>query len=556
MLIAGGGGAVLVAGLVGLVVWLTSGRGDRKPPPAPGGDPGPAPVAAAAQVPLNPFPEVPWDVPPGAARTRPIPADTVTVPEAKLVRMLPGPDGAFLAWGDQSGVRFGRVDPKTGKPTGPPVALGPKPSPYSHQTLSDAALAPDGSLAVRAAYSTQMHVFAPGATEARPVGDPDARADWFDWSADNRLLTVAGGKLTAWDATSGQPVYQVGTEYRGPAALAPARNWLVVAVGPSQKINPHEAKYLEVVDAATGKCRGRLGGEGKWMTLAVSADGTRLAGYRYAGPGINPIHSDDFYYEIRDWDLATGRQDGAVKFYDSAGGALMLLGPRRLVLNGNFKTIDLNSHVAVGSQSFPERPFGSYQVLGDDRVWWWAEKPGVLHALSGEVPDDPTIVFKPGVPVKVEAACGDAARDRRVAAALAGAVQQAGYPVGSGEWTVRVTAQEVDSDFSMTMTGTGKNLVVPMVRGEIQLIAPGGQVVQTVKHLGRFPGPQSKFFKKSSTVLTGGGGSASEQSYDFGGRDPRSAMAEEAWEKFVATLPGAEWPRGARKSGDKYLPLP
>jgi hypothetical protein len=549
LLIAGGGGAVLVATLIGLVVWLCSGREQEKP--VAGGEP--APPAEAA--PQNPFPDIPWNVPSGGVRTRPISTETVSVPGAQLVLLLPGPAGAFLAWAEQPAVTFGRVDPATGRPTGEPVALGGKPSPYSHQTLYDAALSPNGWLAVRPLRVGPIHVYAPGTTEPRPIGDFEERPDWFDWSADNRLLIVAGGKLTAWDVDGGKPAYQVGAEYRGPVALAPARNWLVLAVGPSQNVHPHEAKYLEVVDAATGQCRGRLGGEGKWMTLAVSADGSRLAGYRYAGPGINPVHSDDYYYEVRDWDLATGRQLGAVKFYNSSGAILMLLGPNRAVVGAQLKAIDLNSHVVVGTHPFPERPVGFYQVRGDDRVWWRGDKPGQLRALSGQVTDDPSIVFKPGVAVNVEAACGDGDRDRRAAAALAGAVRQAGYPAGGGGWTLRVTAQEVDSDFSMTMTGTGKSITVPMVRGEIQLIAPDGQVVQMVKHVGRFPGQQSKYFKKSAAVLTGGGGVASEQSYDFGGRDPRAAMVEEAWERFVATLSATEWPRGARKSGGKYLPL-
>ncbi len=557
LLIAGGGAAaVLVAAVVGLVVWLSSSRGGRRGPVAVGEPPPPPPVEVAPPAPQGAFPEVPWDVPPGGARTRPIPAETVSVPGAQLVRLLPGPDGAFLAWAERTGVTFGRVGPATGRPAGEPVALGGKPSPYSHQALNDAALSPDGWLAVRPLRVGPIHVYAPGATEPRPVGDSEGRPDWFGWSADNRLLIVAGGKLTAWDVAGGKPAYRVGTEYRGPVALAPARNWLVLAVGPPRKAHPHEAKYLEVVDAATGRCRGRLGGEGKWMALAVSADGSRLAGYRYAGPGINPVHSDDYSYEVRDWDLATGRELGAVKFYNSSGEVLMLPAPNRAVVGAQLKALDLTSHVAVGAHPFPGRPAGFYQVLGDDRIWWRGDKPGEVYALSGRVPDDPSIVFKPGVAVKVEASCGDADRDRRVAAALAGAVRQAGYPVGAGEWALRVTAQEADSGFSMTMTGSGKSVAVPMVRGEIQLIAPNGQVVKTVKHVGRFPGQQSKFFKKSTAVLTGGGGVASEQSYDFRGRGPRAAMAEEAWERFVATLPGAEWPRAARKSGDKYLPLP
>ena len=56
----------------------------------------------------------------------------------------------------------------------------------------------------------------------------------------------------AWDLAAAKPAFTAAGRYTPPALMGPDRQWLVAMV---------DDNYLNVLDAATGECRGRFGGE-------------------------------------------------------------------------------------------------------------------------------------------------------------------------------------------------------------------------------------------------------------------------------------------------------
>ena len=163
--------------------------------------------------------------------------------------------------------------------------------------------------------------------------------------------------------------------------------------------------------------------------------------------------------------------------------------------------------------------------------------------------------FRPGDAAKVEARCGDAALDTRVKNVMSEALKVAGFRVAEGGWTLWVTASASDSGTKMTLGGSA--IAVPEVKGTVELVAPDGTVTAKSTHRAIFPmGPGTKYYKKTEQPTIPGPNQGRTDLYQFGVRSPASAMSEEAWDRFVQTLPNSPWPPGAWRSGGRYVQLP
>ena len=539
-----GGFLVAFIALAGLMAALRGGPNNRKAPD----DSQEASSASTSRPDHEPAPykfdPVPWAVPDGSgSEKKPLPAK-VEYPFAREIRVLSGTE--YLAYDVNHVPRRGQFDPATGTPIDKGLAItGFKHLPIP---LSPAVVSPSGILAFPEKSLQTVLLFPPGASDPKTIDGLGYNVfDFCEWTKDNKLVVNNKGKFTCWDVESGTKVWEDPTPRPLPAAMAPGRNWLVAT---------NDGKWIEILSVTDGTCLARFEGYGKWRQFAVSHDGTRLGCLRYAGPNEHDGGwPGNMIYDLFFWDLKEGRRIGKIeKYQDGIGGVLMMLSSKQAMFTRSRKLVDIDNKVFAGNYVFPNKanPSVIYQNVGDDRVWYHSQETDRDYLLAPDASEsDPTIVFKPGVGVRIEADMGDDTKNRTATDALAGVVRKAGYPDG-GEWVLRIVGAAYDTDKTMTMTGSIKTVPIPSVKCEVRLIAPDGTVVASAKHERGFPGAGSKYFKKST--LAGGPGLNSVQSYDFGQLDPREAMLAEAWEKFFESLPTVQWPRAARKVDGKYSP--
>jgi hypothetical protein len=558
----GGGVLGLVALLViGVIIFNVTSR--RPPAPAPqagaGGDQGSAAPGPGDDKDPDAPPPVPWTVPPGAEVKAPVLPTKIELPWTASAVLLPGNPPLILAdlvdevpdrvagttqlngkmRTRQSRV-FGRLDPQTGVPGDwrvlpPAEALAPArvPKPgapaadrkiaaYPSLILSDGTLV--GTLALAQGVVDLVVWDRPALTprtlcklrDERPAAAQERPGLWFGRCADDKFLVVLhNGKLSALEVASGKTLYTVGEDLSGPVYLAPARNWLIVW--------SQDARYLEFRDTATGECRGRLGGGRRWNDIALSADTGRLAARGAAS---------EKFAELHDWDLKTGKHLGMVKFRSDMLGMPVWFGPKHVLIGTDVFDMDLHLHVAA-----------------------LTARPQTLTAVPAGLPDAAAIPFRPGTTVRVEADCGSRQRNDAAVAALTAVLRREGYPVGPGGWLLRVKGAVYETTGKKMKFRAGEvEVAIPAVRGGVALVAPDGTVVHEQGHGGSFTNTRSKYFKRGNREGFRLGDFT--YYYDFGGRDPAAAMAEEAWDGFLEYLDRVAWPRAVGRTPDGYRLLP
>jgi hypothetical protein len=590
LMVAAGGGLLLVAGIVTAVLLLSGGgkkleqaqvENDRE--------------AVQRAAPVNEFPPVAWTLHSGPGPKLVFPDRLTIEDEKRFVRALslPGRGPEYLSLEGNAGQEelcYGRFDLTTGKQDGPPLKLkdakgksfGAPARGYEdvndtvHLNLygvnsrpaTPAAVSPTGTLAIDLGIGRErlLPIYRPGEDTPKTIPglsliDPSARKNigptWFDFSADEKLWVFKDGTLVAWDLAAGKPAFTAKGRYTLPALMGPDRKWLVVQV---------DDKYLEVLDAATGECRGRFGGEGRWQSIAVSLDGKRLAGARFPGDGFRRDEYD-FPFDIHEWDLTTGERKAVISLVrkSSVATALQWLDDNHVQLGEAVVNLKWKMHfangglkLAPGSQVPPEiRGAG---VTADGKRWIAVSSGSLTNLINQLVPVKVPLdavagepAFHPGDVVRVEAKCGDSALDARVTAVLSDALKNYGFRVEEGGWSLRVTAAASYPGKKLEF-GWSSPVSVPEVKGTIELVAPDGTVVAISAHRGVFPmGPGTKYYKGAEGPKIAGQGRT--DLYDFGGRSPADAMREEAWTHFIRTLPSSPWPRAAWKSGGKFVPL-
>jgi hypothetical protein len=472
-------------------------------------------------------------------------------------------------------LNWSRYDLRTGKPLGDPVELWP------WTKREDKATEPPGSnplppslsgdgrrLVLRdPAHVTWGRVDVWEADAGRvlgllPYGGP--MVEWHGWAADGRLLTVGDGKLTAWDVPAGRAVFEVAGKYAGRAALSPGRAWVVVpAVG-----------HLDVLDTATGACLGRLDNGGvpprAWSRLAVSPDGRRLVALKWAPQQPRAVHT---------WDLDSGKARESIPMPPGGGWLLHWYGERHVLAGGDL--VDLELHTAVATYTLP----GSLAELAegpvDGRLWCvsvpkpaapaqplmsvappedgpargalvacLAPDPAVVEVLPAAPPADPAVVFHPGMEVALDVDCGDPGRTARATAAMTDILRRDRFKVGPGSgWKIVVKGEQYD--IRLPLAPGEDASAVPAVRGRVTLHAPDGTVVGGEEHRSDIARLRSKYERRASRDDPPG-----SRRYDFEGRSPREALAEEYWDAWMTSLDKPKWPRALMRYQGRYAPLP
>jgi hypothetical protein len=392
-----------------------------------------------------------------------------------------------------------------------------------------------------------------------PYG-PETPIEAIAWTADNRLMTRGGGKITGWEFPGPKAVFEL-IGYVGAYALSPNRKWIALQY----------EKNLDVFDTATGKPLGRAdraNPDGKpWQGFAISRDGTQLAAVELARAAWNGMPG---MWQLATWDLRTGKTQDAGRVFAgySAKGAEnpMWLGPRLLLAGGD--VVDLDAKVAVATIGLePPTPLPS----PDGRYWGVRSNHSAASGnqrmptemIAATKLDDVVatlprpaaadILLRDGSTIETVGQTGDNGRDAVARSLLGQVLATDGYGTGPSDWKLVVSAERANSTASLERPSGGK-IPIPFINGKVQLVGPDGVAVWEAPLTGGFDMNHSKY-KTGKEDLGPMGGSITH--FNFGLRDPGDAMADEAWDNFMEGLKShINFPRVLARVNGKVVALP
>jgi hypothetical protein len=392
-----------------------------------------------------------------------------------------------------------------------------------------------------------------------PYG-PDTPIEAIIWTADNRLITRGGGKVTGWEIPGPKAVFEL-MGYVGPFALSPNRKWIALQY----------EKNLDVFDSATGKPLGRAdrsnAGGRPWQGFAVSKDGTQVAAAELARQGGSELPAI-WAYAV--WDVRTGKTQEAGRIFSGFAPKTpdnpMWVGSRLLLSGGDVIDLDAKAVTATLGLSPPTplaSPDGRYWGARSDHAAVFPNQRMPLETIVATglgdaiarvprlAPAD--ILLRDGSTIEVVSQTGDNGRDG-IARSLLGQVLAAeGYGAGRSDWKLTVTAQRANTTASLDRPSGGK-IPIPFVNGKIQLVGPDGAAIWEAAATGGFDMNHSKY-KSGKEDLGPMGGSITH--FNFGLRDPGDAMADEAWDDFMKGLKTqAKFPRVLARVNGKVVALP
>jgi hypothetical protein len=540
----------------------------------------------------------PWAVPAPAAY-----APTPLSPDARLPRW---PD----AWGDGQAafinftlrsngtdVRYEaawtRHDPASGQPVGAPLVLWPwserDPGAQPRPDEVRAALTPDGNtLALRdPADPKRLDVW--DTTGRRLTGFvpyPDREVEWLGFVSGDTLLTLAGGRLTAWEWRTARAIFEVDGGYEGPCLFPPGRAWVAAPA----------AAHVDFLDAKSGRVLGRCAaddGTATWHHTSLSPDGKLLLRTTSGVPVVQGNPPPALFVL---WDLTTGKELPAVGTAVAPATNVYWCAPRRFLtvhgyqrVEGNgwrkfsHELIDVDALAVVGSYGPPKgyvpprvgdrmNKRETDGLAGDPagRVWvnvggTWRPTPfptpGPDAVLAGGGAD--LFPFRPGVTVRAEADLGERALSQKAAEALAGRLQQAGYVIGPDAWALRVRARRFETNQKLTRGPLDKDgMAVPGAKFTWELLTPSGSVAWsgTTEATWNYGNSKYKTGRKMEHVGPGFGPNTPTivtTNFDFQGRSADAAIWDEILETAAGGLgPPAALPRALLEANGQPLALP
>jgi hypothetical protein len=389
-----------------------------------------------------------------------------------------------------------------------------------------------------------------------PVAESGADVTWLAWAQGDRLLTLADGKLTGWDGPKAKALFRTYSTYTS-VFLAPTRKWIACVAD----------QQIDFIDTESGKLLGRVAppsSAGDWPALGVSQDGQRFFAAR-SKSSANAQSGAPAQFEYVTWDLRTGEQGGANTAYGVCkmrpGTVIHELKPKQWLIGNDILDHDCNTTtltltLPTDADTFPLAYFG-------DRLWFPVARGSnpaggraATMLMSKQIPGDlvnlPTIkpagiVFRPGTKVKITANMANDDRNSLVKGKYDAALRSEGFEIGDGGWTLEINGSAIDTGDKITFS-FGSEVSVPSVNGNARLISPDGTIVGLTSFGGTFGRTRSKYY-----ISSGSGGTSTQ--YTFGGRNPKAAMLEEAWEDAMTGFT-PKFPRILAKVEGKLIELP
>ena len=389
-----------------------------------------------------------------------------------------------------------------------------------------------------------------------PAAESGADVSWLGWAKGDRLLTLADGKLTGWDGPKAKALFRTSTTYTS-VFLAPTRKWIACVAD----------EQIDFIDTESGKLLGRVAppsSAGDWPALGISQDGQRFFAAR-SKSAANVQSGAPAQFEYVTWDLRTGEQGAANTAYGVCkmrpGTVIHELNPKQWligneILDHDCNTTTLTLTLPTDADTFPLAHFG-------ERLWFPVARGSnpaggraATMLTSKRIPADmvnpPTIkpadiVFRPGTKVKVAANLGNEDRNSVVKGKYEAALRGEGFAIADGGWTVEINGGAIDTGDKITFA-LGSEVSVPSANGTARLVAPDGTIVGLTSFGGTFGRTRSKYY-----VSTGSGGTSTQ--YNFGGRNPKADMLEEAWEDAMTGF-SPKFPRLLAKLDGKLAELP
>jgi hypothetical protein len=487
-------------------------------------------------------------------------------PAAEVAR----PTGPLPLWPDafaeseaaviDENLSWKRYDLNTGQTIGEPIELWPGQPRPKERVQPMAALARDGKRLALVDPRDLTRVDVWDTSGKRLIGLRPYEGEpifWHGWSADGKLLTADGGRLTAWNAQTGQAAFEVTGKFAR-FMTAPAAEWML-AMTP--------ARHLFFVDTANGQILGHIPASTSCPEHTLSPDGKMLV---RLGRGLN----------LQVWDLQTGKRKSEVEMplvppLLAIGGAIQggvrqpdlgvsWIGPR-LVLSltkfpgeqqAGYYLYDLDAH--LHTYRFSTDP-GTFQNDSLGRAWMTSHGGGSESWIAPSVPNvgafNQTVVFGPGTTIQVEVDVLGRENSQKTAEKMAASLAARGFKIGRGGWILR--ADHTISDTLTNINDTlGQRVRVATLGITWRLLDPAGKEAWKGNAGGKFDPFNSKYVvlgsRKTDMALGGMGGGSTQVRLDYQGKDAATAQLEEILEKYWYS--GV--PRCLVKKQGEYLRLP
>ncbi len=455
--------------------------------------------------------------------------------------------------------------------------LGPRPKEFLYPMVL--ALSPDGKVV---ATQDPMYMGRVDLTDDHgkrlasvQLHEGKAPIDWLGFIDQNRLAEVSNGKLTAWDTTTWEPLYQAAGDYQNVVCHRMENQVIAVARGGE----------IDILDLAKGELITRLkptlpGGE--FSMISLSPDGQQLAAARCL-KSRHSFRSDyDDHVILSVFELATGKEARMYRcplptsFSWLTGQHIMTFGQKRTTLFDVRFPIPLgNGHTPIiGAQRreafslFGDRtmvrqlPDGSLWV-GDVQNAKHKEQPKFISSSnrvrldSADMkklldPNNKPIDLK-GTPIRVLASIGTANDSKLLAERIAKKLEGQGFQIGKGGYTLKLE-RLIHGATTQLSNDKGKTLSVPAMSVSIGLYDQKDKLIWSTQNQAyNFDQLDKSRYLKSTRK----NGNVIIRRYEFP-NDPRQAvlaeLSEAAAQKVDVEIPHAVLSTQDGQGASKALP--
>ncbi|UUO04744.1 hypothetical protein M4951_15260 [Blastopirellula sp. J2-11] len=359
-----------------------------------------------------------------------------------------------------------------------------------------------------------------------------------------RLLTLADGRLTAWDTTSGADLWEVDGSYHGTIAVGPQARWLAVANANSVDLLTTETGELlsrAPIEHAAVVPRFAISSDGRYLAAWVQEEFTKLdEEMARKRPDLPPNYNPVVETTALVGDLTTQTWREIAIQGGASGHCFGFVGPDLLAVGGHDSThiydLKLQLELATGPGKMHLAPNGALWKVATkstfERVWRRIPFPDP-QLVDHQVLLNPDRRVGGGtIPqYQLEVDLGKSIYTNQHGPQIASRLNAAGFKIGPSEWTIRVTAQAGLTGDSLKAIREIHNPVaakynIPQITYHWTILNAEGEEIYATKSQGHFLAGKSRYYKGAPLDPRRNARDLPEGMYQFSG-DPTRDMAEE-----------------------------